>query len=487
MPNIENENELPEQIPESEDFQQSPILEPVHTIEDRGPHLQVKIKNLIIKMQAERDNKGMSVDLQDWTLPQIFEGIPCINDESSTNLFEDRLAYLIKKMPLEWDGSLEGPDSTPYSFKLLVRLYKRWGLVQPKRWRMCVGTRNYSQEPFILQPAEEDGYDGNKYIACSCTPPNDKRTCPQCARTCPHCNNSRLNMISFHYLSIVDQLSSAVASKTLCYEMLTMWRANGEWLNIHEPPPSILNIWHEEKVREYEDFWNPKVQWELPTICTNTRCQRPYSAFPKKCKTLRNANNWVPEPNSYRFNCKACKRLVVASKKLTQGDPRNLALAGHWDGFQVSTKKQRGCWVMEIDVLNACTSSSLSLLPVLFIPLGGNPPYIMNRMKANLSAFITPFVKELEALYVYGMQCIFNYPTCRISNLLSQSEIVNLRAFFMFMTGDHPAQCKISNLKSLGKAACRRCKMHSELVDGQYVYGQSEVQCMHPPERGNGS
>lgn len=74
MPNIENENEFPEQIPASEDLQQSPILEPVHTIEDRGPHLQIKIKNLIIKMQAEWDSKGMSVDLQDWTLRQIFEG-----------------------------------------------------------------------------------------------------------------------------------------------------------------------------------------------------------------------------------------------------------------------------------------------------------------------------------------------------------------------------------------------------------------------------
>jgi hypothetical protein len=189
--------------------------------------LQMKIKNLIIKKQVELDSKGMSMDLQDWTLRQIFEGLPCINDESSTNLNEDILAYLIKKMLLEWVGSLEGPDSTLSSFKLLVRLYKRWGLVQPKRWRMCVGTRNYSHEPFILQHVEEDGYDGNKYITCSCTPPNDKQTCSQCARTCPHCNNSRFNMISFDYLSIADQLSSAMASQTLCYEMLTMWRANG--------------------------------------------------------------------------------------------------------------------------------------------------------------------------------------------------------------------------------------------------------------------
>jgi hypothetical protein len=106
---------------------------------------------------------------------------------------------------------------------------------------------------------------------------------------------------------------------------------------------------------------------------------------------------------------------VVASKKLIQGGLRNLALASHRDGFQVSTKKQRGCWVMEIDKLNAGTSSSLSLLHVLFIPLGGNPSYIVKRMKDNLSAFITPFVKELEALFVYDMQFRFIYPTYKIS------------------------------------------------------------------------
>ena len=132
---------------------------------------------------------------------------------------------------------------------------------------------------------------------------------------------------------------------------------------------------------------------------------------------------------------------VVVSKRMVQKDPRKLALVGHWDGFQVSGKKQWGCWAMEIDVLNANTSSCLSLIPILFIPLGGNPPYIIKQMKENLTAFITPFVEELEA------------------------------------------QSKIANLKSSGKAACRRCKMHSELVDGQYVYSENERQFVHLLER----
>jgi len=86
-------------------------------------------------------------------------------------------------------------------------------------------------------------------------------------------------------------------------------------------------------------------------------------------------------------------------------------------GFKYLEKQQRGCWTMKIDVLNAGTSSNLSLLPVLFIPLGGNDPYVVKSMKKNLNAFITPFVKELEALFVDGMHCRFNYPVRSINNL----------------------------------------------------------------------
>ena len=200
------------------------------------------MKDLVIKIQAEWDNKGVPVECQDWTLRHIFEGLSSTADDHPGVSIEDRLAPLIRAMPEDWDGSLEGPASIPSSFQTLLRLYKTWGLVQPKRWRMCLGTRKYEHEPFILPPAEEDGYDGSQYVACTCNPPNDMRTCPVCIKICPHCNNSIFEMISFDYLSIADQLSSSMASNTLCHELLTMWRAHLEWLNVHEAPPTIIEV-----------------------------------------------------------------------------------------------------------------------------------------------------------------------------------------------------------------------------------------------------
>ena len=61
-------------------------------------------------------------------------------------------------------------------------------------------------------------------------------------------------MISFEYLSIADQISSAMAFKTLCREMLTMCKAKTEWLNVPKAPLSLVNFWHGKKIRECKDF-----------------------------------------------------------------------------------------------------------------------------------------------------------------------------------------------------------------------------------------
>jgi len=109
-------------------------------------------------------------------------------------------------------------------------------------------------------------------------------------------------------------------------------------------------------------------------------------------------------------------------------------------------------------------------------------------MKQNIFAFIQPFVEELESLFVNGIICRYNYPSQRISNSLSNSGTPTIRVILMLLTGDHPAQCKIANLKSSGKSGCRRCKMDSTRnADGRYVYGNNVMQVQHPPARRSAS
>jgi len=210
----------------------------------------------VIKVQEVWDSKGMSIDLQDYMLKELFGHLR--NSDNSVELeYQDGLGALLRKMPPHWTGSIEGPSSTPSSFRHLIGLYKRWGLVEPNRWRMCLGTKDYGHEPLILPPTEEDTYDGSKFIQCSCLPPANKRTCVNCAVRCTQCGKTRLEMIAFDYLPISNQLSSVKESGTLYYEMLTMWRNRQRWLTTNVTPERISQFWDGENVREYQDFWNP--------------------------------------------------------------------------------------------------------------------------------------------------------------------------------------------------------------------------------------
>ena len=170
-------------------------------------------------------------------------------------------------------------------------------------------------------------------------------------------------------------------------------------------------------------------------------------------------------------------------KVMVKGDPRNIALEAHWDGFNVTGKRSQGCWILNVSILNAGNTSNISLLPVLFILLGNNEDFNIARMKKNISSFLQPFVEELEMLFVEGMRCKYNYPVSRISKYLSTSDDLPLiRVFLMLVTGDHPAQCKIGRLKSSGPARCRRCKMsYIEVSAGKYAYDKNQEQVLNPP------
>ncbi len=101
-----------------------------------------------------------------------------------------------------------------------------------------------------------------------------------------------------------------------------------------------------------------------------------YCAYPTKCDELE--NNWNPELQQYDFQCWSCRKRIVKPKLMVKGDPCNVALGAHWDGFNVTGKRSRGCWILNVIVLNARTSLDISLLPVLFISLGKMRTSIFN-------------------------------------------------------------------------------------------------------------
>ena len=174
----------------------------------------------------------------------------------------------------------------------------------------------------------------------------------------------------------------------------------------------------------------------------------------------------------------------LSSLMCFHGDPRNIALLAHWDGFQAIRHTTRSCWVVEVQILNCGKYGALKILPVLFIPLHSVEDVILTRIKEAKTLFLQPLVYELENLFLAGFSVNFAHPPQLISrHLCPNREPVNLRAMLMMITGDHPAQTKIGMFKSSGKNPCRRCLCYSSVENGHYVYGKNMEQIFNPPLR----
>lgn len=140
-----------------------------------------------------------------------------------------------------------------------------------------------------------------------------------------------------------------------------------------------------------------------------------------------------------------------------QGDPRNMALIAHWDGFQTARTTYQNTWTVEIMILNAGRNCSLTPLPVLFIP-SSCKKIVKQKRYELLNYFLEPFIRDLQTLFLEGVLTTYAYPPSLISQWLSNEQFT-LRAMLMMFTGDHPAQCKIGGFKDGGYFACRRDHM----------------------------
>jgi hypothetical protein len=153
-------------------------------------------------------------------------------------------------MPSDWNGELDRGDIVK-SWDQLMKMYTRMGMVQLKRYRMCVGTSETNiHDAIILEPINEDAYEGDNILKCKCNPPKIKRDCDIHAETCTSCNNVRKNMIPIDYSQVADNLKNLMRSKTYCEKMLTLWKNRDRWMvkDIHDGPLCIKIFGTEKKL-----------------------------------------------------------------------------------------------------------------------------------------------------------------------------------------------------------------------------------------------
>ena len=107
----------------------------------------------------------------------------------------------------------------------------------------------------------------------------------------------------------------------------------------------------------------------------------------------------------------------------------------------------------------------------MFIPIS----YVKSMKGSSgtmLRIYLTPFIAELEDLFVNGFRILFPYDSQKISMSLPVHDIgepIILRAMLMNFTGNHPAQSKAGMLKAGGHLACRR---HNIFVNRERILGE---------------
>ncbi|MCO5577982.1 hypothetical protein L7F22_031820 [Adiantum nelumboides] len=453
--------------------------------------LNADIENCLVEIQSTFDKHRASVEMQDELLRVLFGGLgPSKGKRSACGSSNKSLASLLIQKSKDWDGQLNG-SQIPSKWSQLMELYKGLGMVPLQEWKLCLGSDDHPHAPHVMQPCLEDERDDREALKCCCPdmhlPRLLRRDCERCCERCPQCSKQRRDVMSFHFISLIGQLQLLCKSETLCYDFLRMWRSKERWIN--QPPsayPDHINeYWDGEKIRIYQDFWNPDKEWEAPIICEDPKCLRAHRAFPKElmCKSLQ--KGWSSEQGEYIFRCSKCGKEQHARKTFIKGDPRNFALLLHWDGFQAASTTQKDSAVVEIVILNSGKQSILGSIPILFLPLSHKE--LQKKHGDVLSSFLHPLMNELESSFLSGFNVNYAIPNENISSSLCR-ETTRLRCMLMVCTGDHPAQCKLGQVKDGGMAFCRRDKAKVELIHDnngvhRYVYNQNRLQGRYPPPK----
>ena len=142
---------------------------------------------------------------------------------------------------------------------------------------------------------------------------------------CPYCG--KLGYIKYLYLGLENKVKNWFRNKTMCKRMLANWLEKDHWLEKSEDCRLKKEIWDGKRWSELQWFWNPESTWALPTLCLH--CGIPISA-----DHLASSPNQVGNDNLKIVECLVCFEQFEHCIKMAKGSPLNLALIGHFDGWQ---------------------------------------------------------------------------------------------------------------------------------------------------------
>jgi len=207
-------------------------------------------------------------------------------------------------------------------------LLRRW----PTTWSACM---NILKEAGYKEPT-------TYYVCLDESHPNLWNLMHNPHDVCKHCRKA--GTIQYYYLSLMDKVKRWCSSKEFCAKMTHHWKHKENWLYGSRENDDIIykEFWDGTRFAELKWFWDPQEEWMLPTYCAT--CNEIINA-----DLIKSTQRMQSEGSQLIIECPYCYSQFNHTPRFAKGDPRNIALLGHWDGFQpFNTSPKHSCGMIYI-------------------------------------------------------------------------------------------------------------------------------------------
>lgn len=286
---------------------------------------------------------------------------------------------------------------------------------------------------------------------------------------CPHCGKK--GYLKYYYLGLCTKVKHWFKSSEMCEKMLSHWKARDRWNASRAAERS--EIWDGDRWSELRWFWDPNSSWILPAVC-------PLCRIPVSSDHLVNSEEGVN--GCKNVECPNCGEDFEHNIQTVKGSPLNVALIGHWDGWQPFGTSYRGSGSVEISIANM-TKDDRNHIDEVYV-IGFIPCHEVPNLPEALDPFLKPLMEDITTGFVNGFKV--SYPSgVKIEGFQPQKE-ETIRVLILCWTGDHPAQCEVGKFLNQGRCGCRRCKMIGKQLENSnnnhIYYGENRYHFRFPWE-----
>ena len=289
---------------------------------------------------------------------------------------------------------------------------------------------------------------------------------------CTHCGKKAY--ITYYYLGLNSKVKNWFRSKTLCEKMLSHWKERGHWLGKTESWSLKKELWDGQRWIDLQWFWDPDMTWPLPSLC-------PSCGIPISADCLNNSPNG-PTEGARIVECPECLESYQHTMKFANGSPLNLALIGHWDGWQPFGSSLRSCGSVEVSIANM-TKEDRNHVDEVYV-VGFVPSNAVPNIPAALDPFLHPLMNDICKGFIDGFEVNFQRDI-HIEGY-EPSHVETVRVLLLCWSGDHPGQCEVGKLLNQGKSGCRRCKLVGQHLrdstNRHMYYGENRFHYRYPWE-----